>query len=59
MQQLKLLQTSIPVIAIGGILPDDIPDLKATGIHGFALSSALLQAEHKKVMVTNIYKTLC
>jgi thiamine-phosphate pyrophosphorylase len=59
MQQLELLPTSIPVIAIGGILPDDMPDLKATGIHGFAISSALLQAENKKVMVTNIYKTLC
>lgn len=35
----------IPVIAIGGIQKEDLADLFATGIHGVAVSSALLKAE--------------
>jgi thiamine-phosphate pyrophosphorylase len=35
---------ALPVMAIGGITPDDIPALMRTGISGVALSSAILQA---------------
>ena len=34
----------IPVVAIGGILYDDIPAIMATGVHGIALSGAVLNA---------------
>lgn len=35
----------LPVLAIGGITPDDIPCLMETGISGIALSSVILQAD--------------
>lgn len=34
----------IPVVAIGGILYDDIPAIMDTGVHGIALSGAVLNA---------------
>lgn len=34
----------IPVVAIGDILYDDIPAIMATGVHGIALSGAVLNA---------------
>lgn len=36
----------IPVVAIGGILYDDIPAIMATGVHGIALSGAVLDADN-------------
>ncbi|MGL5318644.1 MAG: thiamine phosphate synthase [Bacteroidales bacterium] len=41
MQQCREENITIPVIAIGGIMIDDIPGLMATGIHGIAMSSGL------------------
>jgi thiamine-phosphate pyrophosphorylase len=35
---------NLPVIAIGGITPADITGLRATGVHGVAVSSSILQA---------------
>lgn len=37
---------SLPVFAIGGIRPEDGPDLKRCGVFGLAVSSAVLQAEN-------------
>ena len=34
----------LPVYAIGGITPADLPELKATGIHGVAISSVILES---------------
>ncbi|MDR3253082.1 MAG: thiamine phosphate synthase [Tannerella sp.] len=34
----------IPILAIGGITPDDIPAIMRTGVAGIALSSAILRA---------------
>lgn len=53
------LEKSIPLIAIGGILPEDIPELKSIGVHGIALSSALILAKNRKEMVTNMEEILC
>ena len=36
----------LPVVAIGGILYDDIPAVMATGVHGIALSGAVLDADN-------------
>ena len=36
----------LPVVAIGGILRDDIPAVMSTGVHGIALSGAVLDAEN-------------
>ena len=36
----------IPLVAIGGIRKEDIPELMADGVHGIALSSSILRAEN-------------
>ncbi len=38
---------NMPVIAIGGIIPDDIPQVLETGAHGFALCSVVNSAEDR------------
>ena len=38
---LKELKTAIPVIAIGGIIIDDVSELMKTGIHGIAISGEI------------------
>lgn len=58
MQQLKALGIDIPVIAIGGILSADLPDLMATGIHGIAVSGLITQAADKKELVLSITNSL-
>ena len=37
---------NIPMVAIGGITPDDIDEILATGVRGIALSSTILRAEN-------------
>jgi thiamine-phosphate pyrophosphorylase len=49
----------IPIIAIGGIGPDDIAALKTTGVHGVAMSSALLKSTDIQETVSKIKSTLC
>ncbi|WP_256005791.1 thiamine phosphate synthase [Pedobacter deserti] len=44
MQQMRDEGITIPVIAIGGIMPADIPQLMSAGVHGIAVSSALTGA---------------
>uniref|UniRef100_A0AB33IW78 Thiamine-phosphate synthase n=1 Tax=Prevotella sp. GTC17253 TaxID=3236793 RepID=A0AB33IW78_9BACT len=41
---MKEVRIQIPLIAIGGILRDDIPDLLKTGVSGIAISGAVLNA---------------
>lgn len=47
----------LPVYAIGGITPQDLPDLKATGIHGIALSSVILESPTPEKTINQIIKT--
>jgi thiamine-phosphate pyrophosphorylase len=42
---------NIPVIAIGGIVPDDIPGLLQAGVHGVAVSGAIAAAADKRKVV--------
>ena len=35
----------LPVVAIGGITAEDIPEIMSTGVHGVAVSGSLLRAE--------------
>jgi len=37
---------NIPIIAIGGILPDDKEDILNTGVHGLAVSSVITMSEN-------------
>jgi thiamine-phosphate pyrophosphorylase len=48
MKALSEKNISIPVYAIGGILPEDMNDLMQTGIYGAAVSGAITNSSNKK-----------
>jgi thiamine-phosphate pyrophosphorylase len=45
MGQCRAHRINLPVFAIGGITPSDIPDIMSAGVSGVALSSTILQAK--------------
>jgi thiamine-phosphate pyrophosphorylase len=49
---------SLPVYAIGGIKPETIAEVKATGIRGVALISAVLTAMEPRVVTQEILRLL-
>ena len=53
-----LSATPIPVIAIGGILAEDIPLLMQTGVHGVAVSGAITHAAEPALVVHQLYDHL-
>lgn len=58
MDKMRVADIRIPVIAIGGIEPADIPALMQTGVHGIAISGAITYAADARQMVTGIYAQL-
>ncbi|OCX50686.1 thiamine-phosphate diphosphorylase [Mucilaginibacter sp. PPCGB 2223] len=58
MNKMRLANINIPVIAIGGIVPADIPLIMQTGVHGVALSGAITYAADAGQMVSEIYDQL-
>ncbi len=52
MEQCRLHQLNIPIIAIGGILPEDLPALMKAGIFGVAVASAITNSSTKENTVT-------
>lgn len=44
--QMQEAGISLPVVAIGGITYEDIPDIMQTGVSGIALSGTILRAEN-------------
>ncbi|HYG40967.1 MAG TPA: thiamine phosphate synthase [Cytophagales bacterium] len=48
----------IPVVAIGGILKEDLNSLFSTGIHGVAISSSVSSEEDKEKATTEFLKTI-
>ncbi|MCD0489903.1 thiamine phosphate synthase [Pedobacter sp. MC2016-14] len=48
----------IPVIGIGGVLPEDISLLMAAGLHGVAMSGAITGSADIKTIVDDSYHTL-
>lgn len=48
----------IPIIAIGGITPADIPALLDAGVHGIALSGAVLRADNPITEIKQILNIL-
>ena len=40
-----VVATRLPVVAIGGVRPEDIPALKAIGVHGVAVVRGVMSAE--------------
>lgn len=49
---------SIPIVAIGGIEQDDIPDIMQTGVSGVALSGVVLRADDPIQKMKQILNTL-
>ena len=47
-----------PIVAIGGITRNDIPELYATGIHGIALSGTILNADNPSEETRNIIQLM-
>ena len=50
--------SQLPVVAIGGITPDDIPAIMQTGVTGIALSGTILGADDPVKQTENIIKLL-
>ncbi|KAA6438245.1 thiamine phosphate synthase [Dyadobacter flavalbus] len=59
MEMLRQLGYAVPVIAIGGITAEDIPEILETGIYGVAMSGAIQLAENKKDLISTINNLLC
>jgi thiamine-phosphate pyrophosphorylase len=57
--QMDAANIRIPVIAIGGILPEDVLPIMQAGIYGVALSGAITFADHREQVVQQIYQQLC
>lgn len=53
-RQLMAAQPGIPVIAIGGIVTEDIPELLEAGVYGIAVSGLITNARDKKSTVQQI-----
>jgi thiamine-phosphate pyrophosphorylase len=56
MTKVKEAGINIPVVAIGGITAEDIPDIMQTDISGIALSGAILRAENPIEEINRILK---
>jgi len=51
MSKAKVAGIRLPVVAIGGIIVDDVPGLLSAGIYGVAISGALTNADNKREVV--------
>lgn len=58
LQQMKTETINIPVVAIGGVMADDLPKLINAGVYGVAVSSVITHAENRAETVNNFIYTL-
>lgn len=56
LKQMRAGNISVPLIGIGGILPEDITALMEAGLYGVALSGAITKAEDRRAVVNYIYQ---
>ncbi|RZK76628.1 MAG: thiamine phosphate synthase [Pedobacter sp.] len=54
--EMKKVGLEIPVVAIGGILAEDIPSLMAVGAYGVAISGAITFSESREEIIQLIIK---
>ena len=47
-------ELNLPIVAIGGITLDDLPEIKRTGVDGIAISGLILNASNKKSITEKI-----
>ncbi len=57
-RQMRSEGIGIPLVAIGGITPGDIPGILAAGVDGIALSGTVLRAERPIEQTQNIIRIL-
>lgn len=55
LSEMKKLGIHIPVIAIGGIVPDDVDAIMTTGVYGIAVSSAVNTSTEKQNVINTFY----
>ena len=58
MKKMKENNIDIPLVAIGGITKDDVPELMKTGIDGIAISGSVLRAENPVETMYNLQLTI-
>ena len=58
MKKMKENNIDIPLVAIGGITKDDVPELMKTGIDGIAISGSVLRAENPVEAMYNLQLTI-
>lgn len=58
LEQCRTAGIKTPVIAIGGIVADDVPQLLQTGIHGIAVSSAITAAPDRSAALAGFHQHL-
>ena len=51
LEQMRRQQIDLPLIAIGGITVEDVPDLIDLGVSGIAISGAILEAKKPEIMM--------
>ena len=56
MDQVKVAKIQLPIVAIGGIVSGDVAGLRDAGIHGVAISGAVMTALDQKAEVERINK---
>lgn len=56
--KMKENNINIPLVAIGGITKDDIPELLKTGVDGIAMSSSILRAENPIKEINSVQLTI-
>lgn len=56
--KMKELGIDLPIVAIGGITVEDIPEVMETGVSGIALSGAILGAPDPVEMTARIIETI-
>ena len=56
--EMKAHHIDLPIVAIGGITKEDIPDIMKTGVTGIALSGSILNAEDPAAEMHDIVELL-
>lgn len=54
--QAKIKGIELPIVAIGGILLNDIRELMATGLHGVAISGLITRSPRKRDLIDSIHQ---
>jgi thiamine-phosphate pyrophosphorylase len=57
-EQLESEGLNLPILAVGGVNLADVADLQSTGIHGIAVSSAILQADDFVTAYEDFYRAM-